>query len=375
MPSAAIDLTRLTSMLLSMLSFAAGLLTVLYALRSAVRTFVLPRSAGDRVTRLLFRTLLRVFQVVVRRQATYADRDRTMSFFAPLGLMMLLPTWLSLILAGYVLMFWAVGVRPLYDAFVESGSSLFTLGFDRVDGLLPMVLTFSESTIGLLLVALLISYLPTMYGAFSRREQAVTLLEVRAGAPPSAVQMILRFQRLGRWERMDEMWAAWEVWFAEIEESHTSLATLVFFRSPQSDHSWVTASGAVLDAAALRVSVVDVPTRDVQAQLCLRAGFIALRRITDFFEVPYNPDPHFPDDPISISREDFDAACERLSAEGVPLVGDRDQAWQDFAGWRVNYDATLLALCRLTMAPWAPWSSDRAGNEALLGEGVEAGAG
>lgn len=348
----------LLAFLLRMLCFLLGLLAVLYALRSAIRTFVLPRSAGDRITGLLFRGLRRGFDWRVNRMASYAERDKAMAFFAPLGLMMLLPTWLTMILLGYTAMFWAIGVRPLYDAFVESGSSLFTLGFNRVDGLPAMLLTFSESTIGLILVALLISYLPTMYGAFSRREQAVTLLEVRAGAPPSALEMIRRVHRLGRMERLDDIWAHWEVWFAEIEESHTSLAALVFFRSPQPDHSWVTASGAVLDAAALRLALVDVPRRDIQAQLCLRAGYIALRRIADYFDVDYNRDPHFPEDPISISRASFDAVCGRLADDAVPLVADLDQAWQDFAGWRVNYDAVLMALCRMTMAPRAPWAGD-----------------
>ncbi|MCB0216969.1 MAG: hypothetical protein KDH92_10055 [Chloroflexi bacterium] len=364
----------LVAMLLRALGFLAGLLLVFDALRSALRTFVLPRSAGDRITRLLFTLLRRGFDRRVRRKASYAERDRIMAFFAPLGLMLLLPVWLSMILVGYMAMFWAVGVRPLYAAFVESGSSLFTLGFERVDGVAPMILTFSESTIGLILVALLIAYLPTMYGAFARREQAVTLLEVRAGAPPSALEMIRRFHRLGRMERLDEMWATWEVWFAEIEESHTSLAALVFFRSPQPDHSWVTAAGAVLDAAALRLALVDLPHTDVQAQLCLRAGYIALRRIADFFALAYNPDPHFPADPISVSREDFDAACAILAADGVPLVADLDRAWQAFAGWRVNYDATLIGFCRMTMAPSAPWSSDRAGIDALLAAGIEVGA-
>jgi hypothetical protein len=71
------------------------------------------------------------------------------------------------------------------------------------------------------------------------------------------------------------------------------------------------------------------------------------------------PNPHFPQDPISISRSEFDAVYDRLAAKGVPLKPDRDQAWLDFAGWRVNYDPVLLALADLTMAPPAPWSSDR----------------
>jgi len=104
-------------------------------------------------------------------------------------------------------------------------------------------------------------------------------------------------------------------------------------------------------------ALVDTP-RDIRARLCLRAGYIAMRRIGDRFDVPYNRDATFPEGPIGIQREAFDAAYEMLEREGVPLKKDRDQAWQDFAGWRVNYDAVLGALAELIMAPQAPWSID-----------------
>jgi hypothetical protein len=153
------------------------------------------------------------------------------------------------------------------------------------------------------------------------------------------------------------LWTSWEAWFVDIEESHTSLAALSFFRSPQPHRSWVTAAGAVLDAASLVLSAVDIP-RDTQADLCIRAGYLALRYIASFFRISYNPDPA-PTDPISITKKEFDAACDELAEVGVPLKPDREQAWRDFAGWRVNYDTVLLALAELTMAPPAPWSSDR----------------
>jgi hypothetical protein len=210
-----------------------------------------------------------------------------------------------------------------------------------------------------MLAALLVSYLPTIYAAFSRRETAVTLLEVRAGAPPSAVEMLKRYNRIHGLDQLRDQWRTWETWFADIEESHTSLAALVFFRSPQPDHSWITAAGAVLDTAALTLAAVDIPN-DAQAALCIRAGYLALRHISAFFDISFNPNPHYPDDPISVTRADFDDALAELSQAGVPLKPDREQAWRDFAGWRVNYDRVLLAMCSLTMAPLAPWSSDRA---------------
>jgi hypothetical protein len=196
-----------------------------------------------------------------------------------------------------------------------------------------------------------------MYSAFSRREAAVNMLDVRAGSPPSAVEMIARYYRIRGLDQLHEIWTTWEMWFADVEETHTSLAALPFFRSPQPDRSWITAAGAVLDAASLVDSALNIP-RDAHSNLCIRAGYLALRRIADFFQIQYNPDPTAVD-PISISREEFDTACDQLAAAGVPLKPDRDLAWRNFAGWRVNYDTALLALAGLCMAPYAPWSSDR----------------
>lgn len=184
------------------------------------------------------------------------------------------------------------------------------------------------------------------------------MLEVRASAPPFGATMIARIYRnRGGLDDLSKIWERWEEWFVEIDENHTSLVILVFFRSPKADRSWVTAAGAVLDAASLLDAVVDQP-RTLESVLCIRAGYIALRNIADFFRIPYNPSATA-DDVLSITRQEFDEACRELEAAGVPLVKDREQAWRDYRGWRVNYDRVLLALCRLTAAPYAAWSSDR----------------
>jgi len=326
------------------LVFLLGLSLVTYTLVSAIRTFVLPRSAPDRLTRAVFAGMRQFFDLRLRRTQADLERDRVLELYAPLSLLSLPPVWLGLILVGYMGIYWALGVPSWYEALRTSGSALLTLGFAPVDGVLTTLFTFSEAIIGLILVALLIAYLPTMYAAFSRRETLVTLLEVRAGSPPAALTMLTRFQRIQGLEHLIDMWEAWEVWFAELEESHTSLPAVTFFRSPQPEHSWITAAGAVLDAAALAQSIVDIPPNP-QASLCIRAGYLALRRIADFFSIPYHPDPHFPAQPISITRAEFDAACDELAHNGVPLKVDRELAWSDFAGWRVNYDTVLLALC------------------------------
>jgi hypothetical protein len=184
------------------------------------------------------------------------------------------------------------------------------------------------------------------------------MLVVRAGNPPSSVEMIQRIHRIRGLEQLGQLWEDWEGFFAELEESHSSLAALVFFRSPNPDRHWITASGVVMDAAALISAAVDIP-RDPRASLCIRAGFLALRQIADFFEIRYSPHPRFPRDPISITREEFDIAVQELAEAGVPIKADLDRAWHDFAGWRVNYDRVLLSLAGMTNAPPVTWISDR----------------
>lgn len=342
---------------LRMILFLLGMWLVIAAVLSAVRTFVLPRGAADVITRSVFIYLRMIFELRSQRAITYEQKDRIMELYAPFGLLLLLVTWLVMILLGYTAMFWALVGSSLYDAFKVSGSSLYTLGVAFTDTFPTSLLSFTEAAIGLVLVALLISYLPTIYAAFSRREAMVTLLEVRAGSPPSAVEMIIRFHRIHHFNNLSEMWASWEKWFVEVEESHTSLASLSFFRSPQPHRHWVTAAGTVLDGAALINAAVDIP-HDSQADLCIRAGYVALRDIADFFLITYKPNPS-PTDPISVRKEEFDAALERLEQAGVPLKADRDQAWRDFAGWRVNYDTVLLALAELLLVPPTTWISDR----------------
>lgn len=343
--------------ILNVAALLIGAAIVASTIYSAVETFVLPRSANDPLTGFVFRRVLSVFLLFTRRAHTYEERDRAMAFFAPVGLLALLPVWIFLVMIGYALMFWSVGYGDWIKSFEVSGSSVLTLGFVSVDNFAEYALAFSEGMLGLMLIAILIAYLPTIYGAFQRREQMVNLLEVRAGSPPAVSEMIARYNRLHGFDRLSDEWRAWERWFADIEESHTSIFAVIFFRSQQSDRSWITAAGAILDTAAFARSTLDIPP-DPQADLCIRAGYIALRRICDFFRIPYNSNPK-PDDPISIARMEFDRVCDDLLRQGVPLKADRDQAWRDFAGWRVNYDVPLLALCALTMAPYAPWSSDR----------------
>ena len=343
---------------LRVLSFLLGITLILWSLFSAVQTLILPRSTQDKLTRMLFQSMRGIFSLRLRRLRTYSEKDRFMAYYAPVALLSLVPTWLTLLLLGYTGIYWSMGGLSWQEAFRISGSSLFTLGFAIPKSLAATFLEFSEAALGLMMVAVLIAYLPTMYAAFSRREVAVTLLDVRAGNPPSATEMLTRYHRIHGFEQLKEQWQLWENWFSDIEESHTSLPALIFFRSPKPDRFWVNAAGAILDTASLTLSAVDIPDSPYAA-LCIRAGFLALRHIADSSNLTYPHDPHYPDQTISITRQEFDQVCDELKSQGVPIRSDREQAWQDFAGWRVNYDLVLLKLAKLTMAPEAPWLVDR----------------
>jgi hypothetical protein len=337
--------------------FVVGLALVLAVIDAAVRSLVLPRGSVVVLTRIIWLSTRYVFNLVGRWSKTYEGRDRVMALYAPLTLLVQPAIWLLMVLTGFMLMFHGLGVGSWRIAFTESGSSLLTLGFVRPRDLPTITLVFVEAVIGLGVLALFIAYLPSIYGAFSRREVLVAKLSARAGTPPSAIEFLIRVSRIDELGQLDVVWLQWQEWFAEVEETHTSQASLVFFRSPRHDRSWVTAAGVVLDAASFANSTIEIP-RSAHAALCVRAGYSALRAIADFFSIPYDPDPAQTDS-TSIAREEFDDACRTLAEAGVPLKADLDQAWIDFNGWRVNYDAVLVGLAGLTMAPYAMWSSDR----------------
>ncbi|MBK5265914.1 MAG: hypothetical protein JJE47_00625 [Acidimicrobiia bacterium] len=341
----------------SVVLFSLGLVLVAATLISAVRTVVLARAAQSWLTGMLFGASGKFFRLLANERRSFEARDRVMALFAPITLVLLPVVWVIVVGTGYTAMFKAIGATTWTEAFRVSGSSLLTLGFAPVETNLEHVVAFSEAILGLGLVALLITFLPSIYSSFARREAMVTLMEVRGGTPPSATQFLLRFHRIGWIDHLDQEWAAWEQWFAEVQEAHTTFPALNFLRSPQMDLSWITAAGVALDAAALaQTSLVREPSP--AGPVVIRAGFITLRRIADVFGIVYDPDPQY-GDPIALTFAEFDEALDVLAEDGIAVVDDRQQAWRDFSGWRVNYEAVLLEIAELIMAPYAPWVSDR----------------
>ncbi len=341
----------------------SGMVLTIIVLDAGVRTFVVPRATVVLLTSLTFQAVRAVLQPFAPARRGYEAEDRVYALYAPLALLALPAISLVLIFFAYTLVFAGLGHHAWRAAIMTSGSSLLTLGFEHPGDLPSVFAAFTEAAIGLALLALVIAYLPTIYNAFSRREIAVTDLASRAGTPPTAGELVVRAHRTGFLSDLDPFWDQWNAWFTEVRETHTTYGALTFFRSPNPHRNWVIAAGAVLDSAAVRLAVLDMPWTP-NAALCIRSGYLTLREVAGFFGFDYDPDP-VADGPISVSRDEFDEMCTQLAAAGVPIKQDRDQAWRDFNGWRVNYDSVLLALAGFVRAPYAPWISDRSPRTAL----------
>ena len=330
-----------------------GVMLVITTLSAAIRSFILPRNEVVRMNVWVFLAIRTVFDAAARLANSYERRDRIMAHYAPVGLVALPVVWEALVGAGYTCLYWALGEGSWQHCYEFSGSSLLTLGTTTTNHLLSSALSYSEATLGLLLLTLLISYLPTIYQAFSRREATVALLELRAGTPPTAACLLGWLNHDGSVQNDEQQWAEWERWFVEIEESHTSLPILSFFRSPQPGRSWVTAGGLILDTAALLFAAVDGP-QPRQAQLTFKAGSLALNRVYRFFDTKASSEPAdlLPtSESADPGRADFDEACRVLADKGLKLYEDRAAAWQQYRELRSRYAPALAFLRRLLMAP------------------------
>lgn len=342
---------------LQWLSLVLGLALLVVHSRSLLGTLVLPRAQRDLLARMANRAVRVLLAGIAARRRSYDAKDALLAMHAPLTLAVMLAVWLAMLLVAWSLVLWAVTHGSIADAVREAGSSLFTLGFAARDTGYATAVDFLASASGLLVVALLISYLPVLYGAFTRRETLVTMLQSRAGVPAWGPEILARHQSVGLLKTLRAFYTDWERWTADVAESHTTYPILVTFRSPHPLRSWITSLLAVLDAAALHHALQDDDAPS-QARLCLRMGFTALRDIADVLGIPYDPDPS-PEDGIQLSYEQFVRGVERVASTGFPMKRTAEEAWPHFQGWRVNYESLAYAIADLVTAPPAPWSGPR----------------
>ncbi|HEY6408758.1 MAG TPA: hypothetical protein VIY29_14955 [Ktedonobacteraceae bacterium] len=337
--------------------FLLGFLIAVTTLLSAIRQTVLPGRKKVRLSRAVFRNTFRLIRLVIVRIHSEQARDALWAFYAPMSVLLLPLAWVILLMIGFTMMFWGVSEPSLGTALSLSGAAITTEGFLAPKGGAQITLYIIGGIIGLGIVGLLITFLPTVYSIYSQREQEVTRVAFRFGVPPSGVKVLAQAYRLGLAEELDGFWHTWEDWFTDMAETHLSNSDVIFYRSSQPGTSWITTAGALLDASALFSSTVD--RQDVPwVRLCYQAGCRTLTEIATDVGIPLSS-ALASSAAIQVTRAEYDTACEQLSSAGVPLKADQEESWQAFVSMRSQYDFALIALANFLHVPEALWSSDR----------------
>jgi hypothetical protein len=348
------------------------------------QTIILPRrpSGRLRITRLFFLATWGPWSAVARRVGRKNLREEIYGIYGPLSLILLLALWATLLMVAFGLVYFAIG-SPFQDsqlhdmvrekggttASVElsrfrgdlyvSGTTLFTLGLGDV---LPQTaparaLIIAEAGFGLGFIALVIGYLPVLYGAFSKREVSIALLDARAGSPPTAGELLRRHGFDGGEEAITLLLAEWERWAAELLESHVSYPLLCYYRSQHDNQSWLSALTAILDACSLLItSVRGTPVR--QAQLTFA---IARHALVDLVLVFNLKEKRVWEEQLKIDRlpsGEFRKLCGLLATTDIELCGD-PASEERLRAIRGLYEPYAHALAEYLAMPVANWISER----------------
>ena len=344
-----------------------GGLLVLAAGTSVVGTLIVPRPVGSWLTRFVDKAVNGMFRIVTAPVKSYRRRDRIFAAEAAVLLLAQLGAWLLVFYLGYALLFWPF-VPDITDALITAGPGLWGIGgigSAEVTGAGPRIIQDLSALSGIITITLQISYLPTLYGSFSRRENEIALLTARAGVPSWGPELLARTRYalgsgLSTIDTLPDLYERWEAWAADVAESHTTYLPLVRFRSPKPRNSWVISLLAVLDSAALYLTLAPGSVPEVQARLCLRSGLICLGEVARAMglNVPAADAPDMAGG-IELTYEDFLEAVHRLKEVEFPLERSPEEAWPEFVGWRVNYEKAAYAIAFAVHAVRAPWSGPR----------------
>ncbi len=351
---------------MSVLLAVLGAVLVALTWGSVIRTLVVPRRSRDRISLAVDRAVTHLYRVLTRWVRDYPRRDRRLASQASTTILAQLLVWLGLFYVGFGLLLQLFDEVSGADAFAQAGSSLFTLGYAGPNSAPLTAIDYLAAATGLVVVALQVGYLPTLYSAFNRRETEVTLLSSRAGTPAWGPEILAR-TRFGMTSEddgavMDDFYLQWERWAADLSESHTNYPVLTRFRSPAALTSWLVALVAVLDSAALWMALAPTTAPTVQARLCLRMGFTALRSIAETLGLPVDDDPD-PDTDLVLTYEEYLTGVARIASTTFRTERTPEQAWPDFRGWRVNYESVAYALMdRLDAVP-GPWTGSRSSGD------------
>jgi hypothetical protein len=251
-----------------------GVAVLLGVLWDAFETIVLPRCVGRRVrlTRSFYRLTWLAWRALGRRLRPGNFRGNLLSVYGPLSLLFLLATWAVLLIVAFALIQWGAGDQLNVPAGVHgfaadlyySGTTMFTIGLGDLAprSTTARILTVLEGGTGLGFLALILGYLPVMAQAFSRREANISLLDARAGSPPSAAELLKRHSGPDAYDALERLLSEWERWSADLLETQISFPALVYYRSQHDNQSWISALTTILDTCALirlRRSLQPVP--------------------------------------------------------------------------------------------------------------------
>jgi hypothetical protein len=347
-----------------------GLLFCASTLIDAFQTIILPRRPVGRfrVTYVFYSATWAPWAALARRASNPKVREQLYSIYGPASLLLLLGLWAFLLVTGYACLFFALGtpfVDPLLGHssiahfrtdFYVSGTTLFTLGLGDVvpHALAPRALIITESANGLGLIALVIGYVPVLYGAFSHREVSIALLDARAGSPPTASELIRRHAFDGGQDALAELLEGWEGWCAEILESHISYPILCYYRSQHDNQSWLSGLTAILDTCALLISVVP-GTASRQAQLTFAIGRHALVDLCHVFHLEsVEAAWRAQGGPPRLPSDHFRQVCELMVEANLRLCGD-PEAPARLHGLRALYEPSAQALADYLAMPLPAW--------------------
>ena len=352
------------------LSLILGVVVAFAVLGSALKTVVLPQEGNPRLAQFVFAL---VYRILVHRRRNDPATRQLRALYAPVALVSLPLVWMIGMMLAFTFVYWGTHDLDWSHSFEISVSSLTTMGFKEPSGPGRIWIAFVEATIGLGLVALLISYLPTIYTAYNSREKGTNRLRPVAGSPPNGVEFLQSLQRLGSLESPD-LWRGSSDWMLDLEQTHTAFPILTYFPGSDSEQSWVATMGAVLDASALFVAVseIDMGAQFADAQkgplTVLVYGLPLIVRIARAVYIPLPPPTRLQDllasmegpaPAVSIGRDEYDAAMAALSGILVVEPGREEEAWRRFTWIRSAYEPALRALAGVTLAFPAPWTSDR----------------
>lgn len=333
-------------------------LLILVILQDAFETIILPRrvSRPFRFIRFFYRVTWRPWRAAARRMTSNKRRETFLSYFAPLSLILVLCVWAVGMFTAFGMLHWALdsplqvsqGPVGLGTYLYLSGSTFFTLGYGDVTprGSLGRALAVVEAGLGFGFLALIISYLPVIYQAFSRREANISLLDARAGSPPCAEELLRRHS--GNVAALDQLLHDWERWSADLMESHISYPVLCYYRSQHSNQSWLAALTAVLDSTALVIVGIDGASQR-QAQLTFAIARHAVVDLAETFNT--RPSPPVPD---RLPPEALQQLRSALAASDVTLRRGAD-ADARLSELRQMYEPFVNALATHLFLPLPRW--------------------